>query len=46
MTLDVVRMALLGGADHTLVVYTAEPGTPDEEALRFLAGWAGQASKR
>ena len=41
MTLDVVRMALAGGADQTLVVYTAEPGSPDEEALRFLAGWTG-----
>jgi transcriptional regulator with XRE-family HTH domain len=46
MTLDVVRMALLGGTDHMLVVYSAAPGSPDEEALRFLARWAGQASKR
>jgi transcriptional regulator with XRE-family HTH domain len=44
MTLDVVRMALDG--DLTLVVYSAEAGSPDEEALRFLAGWAGQASNR
>jgi len=41
MTLDVQRFAVLGAPDQLLVVYTAEPGSDAEQALRFLAGWAG-----
>ncbi|MGV9349571.1 MmyB family transcriptional regulator [Streptomyces spiralis] len=25
---------------HSLTIYTAEPGTPDEDRLKLLAGWA------
>jgi transcriptional regulator with XRE-family HTH domain len=30
------------GADLIVITYTAEPGSPDEEALRFLASWSAR----
>ena len=33
-------MQLPGDAGLTLVVYTAQPGTPTAAALQFLASWA------
>ena len=43
MTLDVQRFAVLEQPDQMLVTYTAEPGSPDADALRFLAGWSGSS---
>jgi hypothetical protein len=34
------RMDLRGEADLTMTIYTAEPGSPTEDALRLLASWA------
>ncbi|MGP3975809.1 helix-turn-helix domain-containing protein [Streptomyces sp. 8N114] len=31
---------------HSLTIYTAEPGTPDEDRLKLLASWAATASGR
>ena len=44
MTLDVVRMALAGGTDQTLVVYTAEPGSPTRRRCASSPG--GRATRR
>ncbi|MEU8984799.1 helix-turn-helix transcriptional regulator [Streptomyces sp. NPDC048309] len=33
-------LTVSGERDQTLVVYTPEPGSPTEERLRLLAGWA------
>lgn len=44
MTLDVQRFAVLAQPDQLLVVYSAEPGSQSEAALRFLTGWSGAAS--
>ncbi|WP_406334193.1 helix-turn-helix domain-containing protein [Streptomyces sp. NBC_00203] len=30
---------------HSLTIYTAEPGTPDEDRLKLLASWAATKSK-
>jgi transcriptional regulator with XRE-family HTH domain len=44
MTLDVQRFAVLAQPDQLLVVYSAQPGSPSDEALRFLARWAQEPS--
>jgi transcriptional regulator with XRE-family HTH domain len=44
MVLDVQRLAVLERPDLKLVIYTAEPGSDAEAALRFLAGWTGVAA--
>jgi transcriptional regulator with XRE-family HTH domain len=31
---------------HSLTIYTAEPGTPDEDRLKLLASWAATKSKK
>jgi hypothetical protein len=33
-------LAVAGDPDVVLVVYTAEPGSPDEQALALLGSWA------
>jgi transcriptional regulator with XRE-family HTH domain len=40
LTLEYESLALPGDADQTLVVYTAEPGSESETALRLLASTA------
>ncbi len=34
-------VAVLGDPDQTLCIYTADPGSPSETALRLLANWTG-----
>ena len=31
---------------HSLTIYTAQPGTPDEERLKLLASWTATPSKK
>ncbi|MFI7386368.1 helix-turn-helix transcriptional regulator [Streptomyces sp. NPDC049813] len=40
LTLDFDAMELPAHPGLTLTAYTAEPGTPDHDALRLLASWA------
>jgi transcriptional regulator with XRE-family HTH domain len=40
MTLDVQRFAVLAQPDQMLVVYSADPASESDEALRFLSRWA------
>ncbi|MET7719059.1 hypothetical protein [Streptomyces sp. NPDC005407] len=42
LTLDYEALAVTGDSDQTLGIYTAEPGTPSEQALRLLASWASE----
>ncbi|NEW72957.1 helix-turn-helix domain-containing protein [Streptomyces rhizosphaericus] len=42
LTVTYQALALPGGTDQTLFVYTAEPGSPSETALRLLAAWSGE----
>lgn len=44
LTVDYESVALLGDPDQTLCIYTAEPGSPSETALRLLANWTGAQS--
>ena len=36
-------LALTADAGQTLITYTAEPGSPSSQALRFLASWASSS---
>ncbi|MGW6456497.1 helix-turn-helix transcriptional regulator [Streptomyces sp. NPDC055078] len=40
LTVTYQALALPGDADQTLFVYSTEPGSPSETALRFLATWS------
>jgi hypothetical protein len=40
LTLAYESMDLRAEPDLTMTVYTAEPGSPTEDALRLLAAWA------
>lgn len=40
LTLDWDTLVEAGDAEQQLVVWTAEPGSPTHDALRFLASWA------
>jgi hypothetical protein len=40
LTLDAEALDLTGDAGQRLIVYTAEPGSPSQEALDLLASWA------
>ncbi|MEU0181119.1 helix-turn-helix transcriptional regulator [Streptomyces sp. NPDC006207] len=40
MTLDFQSLVVGDDPDQTVFVYTAQPGTPAHEALRFLATWS------
>jgi transcriptional regulator with XRE-family HTH domain len=39
LTIDYESVSLPGDPDQTLCIYTAEPGSASENALRLLAGW-------
>ena len=38
-------MALAADPGQTLVTFTAEPGSPSQQALTFLASWATSPKK-
>jgi MmyB-like transcription regulator ligand binding domain len=42
LTVDYESVSLPADADQTLCIYTAEPGSPSETALKLLANWTGQ----
>ncbi|KAA0940169.1 helix-turn-helix transcriptional regulator [Streptomyces apricus] len=44
ITLDFDAMQLPGDAGLTLTAYSAEPGTPEHDALMLLASWAATSS--
>ncbi|WP_406148127.1 helix-turn-helix transcriptional regulator [Streptomyces sp. NBC_01012] len=44
VTLDFDAMQLPGDAGLTLTAYTAEPGTPEHDALILLASWAATSA--
>jgi transcriptional regulator with XRE-family HTH domain len=44
LTLDYEALAATGDPDQILGVYTAEPGSASEEALRLLASWTSEAA--
>jgi transcriptional regulator with XRE-family HTH domain len=46
LTLDYEALAVTGDPDQVLGIYTAEPGSPSEEALRLLASWTSEAATR
>lgn len=46
LTLDAEALDLAGDAGQRLVVYTAEPGSPSQEALHLLASWAATSDAR
>ncbi|MBC3988076.1 helix-turn-helix transcriptional regulator [Streptomyces sp. AC563] len=43
LTLDWDALACVSDPDQQLVVWSAEPGTPSHDGLRFLASWAASA---
>jgi hypothetical protein len=43
VTLNYETFQVPGAAHHLLVIYTAPPGSPAEEALNFLASFTGSA---
>jgi transcriptional regulator with XRE-family HTH domain len=44
LTLDVQQLSVDTQPDQQLVAYTAAPGTPAEEALRFLLQWSAEST--
>ncbi|WP_370967506.1 helix-turn-helix transcriptional regulator [Amycolatopsis sp. cg9] len=46
VTLDVQQFAVETHPGQRLVAYTAEPGSPSEEALRFLLQWSAEPAER
>ena len=46
MTLSYENVAIPGDPDQALCMYTVEPGSPSEAALRLLASWTAPPSAR
>ncbi|MFE9767015.1 helix-turn-helix transcriptional regulator [Streptomyces sp. NPDC005808] len=46
VTLDVQQFSVDTQPDQQLVAYTAPPGSPSQEALRFLLQWSGHPTDR
>ncbi|GHH78755.1 transcriptional regulator [Streptomyces sulfonofaciens] len=44
LTLEYEALTPSGDPDQTLGVYTAEPGSPSDHALRLLSDWAGESA--
>ena len=44
LTLDFEALDLPGDPGQTMLVYTAEPGSPSQEAMRLLASWAATST--
>ncbi len=45
LTLDYESLELPADPGHTMVVYTAEPGSPSRQALDLLASWASPSTR-
>ncbi len=45
LTLAYEAMALAADPGQTLITFTAEPGSPSQQALTFLASWTGSATR-
>ncbi|MEY9855900.1 transcriptional regulator with XRE-family HTH domain [Catenulispora sp. GAS73] len=45
LTFQSLDLPLSGRAEHTLITYTAEPGTASEDQLKLLASWAATQSR-
>lgn len=45
LTLAYEGMALTGDPGQTLITFTAEPGSPSQQALTFLASWAASPAQ-
>jgi transcriptional regulator with XRE-family HTH domain len=45
LSLDYEGLALTADSGQTLITYTAGPGSPAQQALRFLASWATSADR-
>ena len=45
LTFQSLDLPLPGRAVHDLIIYTAEPGTASEDALRLLASWAATQAR-
>jgi len=43
LTLDVQQLTVDSRPDQHLIAYTAPPGSPSQEALRFLLQWSAPA---
>ncbi|MFD8816970.1 hypothetical protein ACFV23_37160, partial [Streptomyces sp. NPDC059627] len=46
LTLDVHQFSVDTHPDQQLIAYTPPPGSPSQEALRFLLQWSGTARTR
>jgi MmyB-like transcription regulator ligand binding domain len=46
LTLDVQQLTVAAQPDQFLVAYTAPPGSPSEQALRFLLQWSDGSEHR
>jgi len=46
LTLAYEAMALAADPGQTLITFTAEPGSPSQQALAFLASWATSPAHR
>lgn len=44
LTVNYESVAVPGDPDQTLCIYTTEPGSPSETALRLLANWTGTST--
>ncbi|MFG2305131.1 helix-turn-helix domain-containing protein [Actinacidiphila glaucinigra] len=44
LTLDVQQLTVEGQTGQSLITYTARPGTPSAEALRFLLQWSASGA--
>lgn len=42
LSLGYEALSVTGDSDQTLGIYTVEPGTPSEQALRLLASWTSE----
>ncbi len=45
LTLAYEAMALAADPGQTLITFTAEPGSPSQQALAFLASWAASSTQ-
>ncbi|MFI9170836.1 helix-turn-helix transcriptional regulator [Streptomyces lincolnensis] len=46
LTYQPLDLPLSAREAHSLTIYTAEPGTPDEDRLKLLASWAATGSRK